>query len=262
MWDFARLAGFKTVLIDAHSPPATLFHSYMSGHEARSIDSIRTETVTPWYNRDHAIPATLLELLQSPQPMLIAVNKFGTHTNYNDAMPPGFTYETKRDDSGSKLDPERRSIVSTYDKALRWSVDGFFKRILPQAIRDDVLIIYTSDHGQALFDGGYDTQHCGLGTRVADGESYVPLFAVTGSKPFLADLQREADRSFNRASHFEIFPTILMAMGYDSSWSTQRYGPSLFNVPHDRKRGFLIGGFYSPTAKWQMLGTNAEFGQD
>ena len=260
MWDFARFAGFKTVLIDGHSPPAPMFHSYMSVHEARSIDSIKTESVTPWYNRDHAIPATLLELLQSPEPMFIAVNKFGAHTNYEDVMPPGFTYATKRDDSGSKLDPPRRSIVTSYDRALRWSVDGFFERILPQAIRDDVLIIYTSDHGQALFDGGYDTQHCALGSRIADGESYVPLFAITGSKPYLADLQREAVRSFNRASHFEIFPTLLSAMGYDPRWSAQRYGPDMFNVPHDRKRGFLVGGFFSATAKWQMLGANTELG--
>ena len=140
--------------------------------------------------------------------------------------------------SGSKLDPARRSIVIVLRRALRWSVDGFFERILPQAIRDDVLIIYTSDHGQALFDGGYDTQHCSLGTRIADGEflrssvcdhriEAIPGRSSARSRSFVQPGQPFRNLSHAALGHGLRFPVV----------SAEVRG--LFNVPHDGSVGFL-----------------------
>ena len=68
---------------------------------------------------------------------------------------------------------------------------------------------------------------------------------------------RDAAAKFHdRASHFEIFPTLLYAMGYNKSWIDQRYGPTLLNIPEHRQRGFLMGTFYHRSAKWLTIGSD------
>jgi hypothetical protein len=72
------------------------------------------------------------------------------------------------------------------------------------------------------------------------GEAYVPLFAITSMPEFEQLLKKGAARGFGRFSHFEIFPTLLLAMGYDPGWVNKTYGPSLMDSPSpDRK--FMIG---------------------
>jgi glucan phosphoethanolaminetransferase (alkaline phosphatase superfamily) len=253
-WQYAKLAGYKTVLIDAHSPPAPLFHSYMDLSEAKSIDEIRQAKDEPSYNRDLKIPAILVDLLSRDEPMFIAVNKWGVHPHFIDRMPPNFHYATEKSPKDPKLTGARGEVVSQYDRSLKWSVDQFFELLGQKIVREDTLVFYTSDHGQALFDGGYESQHCSLGYRIANSEAYVPLFAITGDKDLLRVLDAAAQRFHNLTSHFEIFPTLLYAMGYSREWLNQRYGPTLLEVPEERDRGFLMGTFYQPGAKWLTLG--------
>jgi glucan phosphoethanolaminetransferase (alkaline phosphatase superfamily) len=92
------------------------------------------------------------------------------------------------------LDQSRRESVRDYHRALRWSVDGFFEKVLPA----NTALIYTSDHGEALYEGGYDLGHCS--THPYYGEVYVPLFAATGSSELQASLQAVAKRAYNGAS--------------------------------------------------------------
>jgi glucan phosphoethanolaminetransferase (alkaline phosphatase superfamily) len=254
MWAFAKLAGFTTVLVDAHAPPASLFHSYMNLSEARSIDEIKQMADTPVNRRDRQIPALLLDLLSRDEPMFIVVNKYGVHPPYDHTMPPDFQYKTDRAPTNPKLNAARNEIISQYDRALKWSVDGFFEALGSKIVRDDTLILYTSDHGQAMFDGGYENQHCSLGERIANGEVFVPLFFVTREKHFLQDMQDAARRSRDQASHFEIFPTLLYTMGYAKPWIDQQYGSTLLNVPENRQRQFLMGTFYHQSTKWLTLG--------
>jgi hypothetical protein len=101
-----------------------------------------------------------------------------------------------------------------------------------------------------LFEGGYDLAHCSLTASLHRGEVFVPLFAITHSPALGASFKAEAHRAFNRASHFDIFPTLLESMGYSSEWVEKVYGPSLLNVPVERKRGFLMGTFDDPAALW------------
>jgi hypothetical protein len=47
-----------------------------------------------------------------------------------------------------------------------------------------------------------------------------------------------AARGFGQFSHFEVFPTLLLALGYDPGWVKETYGPSLMDSPSpDRKFG-------------------------
>ena len=252
IWQFAKKAGYQTALIDGWRPLGE-FHSYMDAEEARLIDVNRSAMVGPTHSHDLVAATMLIDLLKRPEPMFIYVNKHGIHPDYAHRFPPALEYDPRVDILPTALDENRRRAVANYHKALRWSVDGFFEKLLPELQRDDVILIFTSDHGQALYEGGYDLSHCSLTTDMHRGEVLIPLFVISHSREALAILHPAAKRAFNRASHFEVMPTLLELMGYGPDWVHSNYGPSLFNVPVDRKRGFLMGTFFHPAATWINL---------
>ena len=109
-------------------------------------------------------------------------------------------------------------MIADYPNAIAWSVDEFFRNLLPAVDLSKTLIIYTSDHGQSLLPGQFT--HCSTPPKVAPGEAYVPLFAITSVPEFERRLEKGAAIGFGRFSHFEVFPTLLLAMGYDTAGST------------------------------------------
>jgi arylsulfatase A-like enzyme len=259
LWQYAHKAGFTTALIDAWQRDRP-FHSYMSEGEAKNIDIKIYPDDEPAYLRDRTVADRLLELLQRDEPLFIYVNKYGIHTPYATAHEPDMNYEPPALtllQGGNILEDYRRNVVREYHKAVKWSVDDFFAKVLPTIVQmPDTAVIYTSDHGQAMFDGGYDASHCSVNPAVAKGEFFVPLFVVTAADQLRAEFAKEARRAFNRAHHFDIFPTLLGMMGYSSQWAAAHYGSSLQNVPIDRERVGLLGTFFSPGARWIAIDGN------
>jgi glucan phosphoethanolaminetransferase (alkaline phosphatase superfamily) len=249
VWQYAKAAGFKTVMIDAFRKFGS-YHSYMNYREAEDIEEYFATLDHPYYKRDVSVAEKLLDVLKRDEPMLIYVNKFGTHQPYDDSFDPDLPYDPSHLVSNLPLTQDRKAAIRDYHKALRWSADTFFEKILP-ALGDDTLLVYTSDHGEALYDGAYDWGHCTSDHNVVvQGEALVPLFVATRASELQAVFRAEASRSFNRVSHFHIFPTILELMGYSQSWIESQYGPSLLQVPSDGRRAFLVGNIESKSAVW------------
>jgi hypothetical protein len=71
---------------------------------------------------------------------------------------------------------------------------------------------------------------------------YVPLFALTESAPLERRFRQGAAHGFDRASDFDIVPTLLLAMGYKEDWVSKKFGTNLFDIPVLRHRQFQIGG--------------------
>jgi hypothetical protein len=92
-----------------------------------------------------------------------------------------------------------------------------------------------------LYDGGYKQSHCTFNGPVVPGEGYVPLFAMTHVDPYEHRMRQAAAGGRDHLSHFEIFPTLLSAMGYDASWTKGQYGQSLLDAPNIVGRGFYVG---------------------
>ena len=151
---------------------------------------------------------------------------------------------------GQTLDRE----ITLYPNAITWSVDEFFKHLLPAVDLSKTLIIYTSDHGQSLLPGHFT--HCSTTPNAPPSEAYVPLFATTSVPEFKRGLEKGAAGDFGRFSHFEVFPTLLLAMGYDTGWVSRTYGPSLMDPP-SRDRKFMIG---SPRLHPMMIPADRNLG--
>lgn len=260
IWRYAQRAGYRTVLMDPFKGDR---YGYMNANEWRSIDHYVREGDLPTYQRDGAIAERLVKLLQEDVPSFIYVNKFGTHFPYEFSYPPAASDVSARPQSrslaaywGDALHSfysdsdlaNREALHRSYSNAIHWSVDGFFKRLLGRFDESRVLLIYTSDHGQSLLEGGQRLSHCSM-QNAQIGEGLVPLFALTKNPEIASKLRTSAARAFDRATHFEIVPTLLLAMGYQDQWVKERYGASLFDIPIEQPRQFLIGG-NSPTGNW------------
>jgi glucan phosphoethanolaminetransferase (alkaline phosphatase superfamily) len=236
-WEFARKAGYKTVHIEARRGPG----DGISLAERTLVDSIMNVNKTVGYLRDQVIGDKLLHALKEEGPAFIYIEKFGVHRYYSDKYPPDFrAVPTPLSDSVWSVDGDDMGEreLAHYSNAIAWSVDEFFRRVLPAVDLHKTLIIYTSDHGQSLLPGRFP--HCSTTPTIPPAEAEVPLFAITSKPDFEQRLEQGAARGFGQFSHFEVFPTLLLALGYDAGWVKETYGPSLMDSPSPDKK-FMIG---------------------
>jgi glucan phosphoethanolaminetransferase (alkaline phosphatase superfamily) len=181
--------------------------------------------------------------------------KMGSHFPYASRYPKD--QEIFRPTTPPEWVDDLVSNVNTYDNTLRWNCDNFFERLTTtlKSTHKNIIVLYTSDHGQVL-PGQPETRG---GIRMPHGHPHlppivanVPLLAF-GFGPkgtdFLQRLRRN-DTLINNCSHFQLFPTLLMTMGYPQADVRKYYGDSLLDkLQPDRTRYFITGGLNSVRSK-------------
>ena len=95
----------------------------------------------------------LLLALKEEGPAFIYVEKFGVHFPYFNKYPPDFrTLSTPLSNTVSSVVSHDiyagERALAQYSNAVAWSVDEFFRNLLPAVDLHKTLIVYTSDHGQ------------------------------------------------------------------------------------------------------------------
>lgn len=243
IWQYAEAAGFRTTLLDGWGR----LHSYMDEAEHQQIDDFMYVDAAE-HERDQLLPPLIAERLRGPAPAFVYVNKLGIHPKYALKVPPGVTDTPAQPPPVVELDARRRADVDDYHRALRHSVDDFFADLWPR-LPADAAVLYTSDHGQSLYEGGYDLTHCSLTPNAHRGELRVPLFVLTKDAALQRRLNDAASRIRDRADHYALFSTVLEVMGYAADWAEHEYGPSLWTATPG-PRGFLLGTYNQPGAYW------------
>ncbi|MBG0792066.1 sulfatase-like hydrolase/transferase [Methylocystis sp. H62] len=241
IWDYAKHGGYHAIYIDTWRSPFNYGNGFTPA-ESQKIDKKISVLDDPSYLRDEKVVNVIKQTLEAGanEKIFLYVDKFGVHSPYYDKYPREKTIFTPE---GSALIDISRAH---YANAIAWSVDNFFARLKNVLSMDRTLLIYTSDHGQTLSDS-LPLSHCsnGVDQKTVSGEGYVPLFAKTNDEGFGKLLRHTASEGNNHFSHFEIFPTLLLAMGYEYKWVKERYGDSLLDIPASgKKRAFYAG---SPT---------------
>jgi lipid A ethanolaminephosphotransferase len=236
MWEYAKRAGYDTAFINSFDIPRQNWYSY-SPAERRLIDKTENMLDVQLYMRDFHIADIVTRLVNEAngRKMFLYVDKFGVHVPYDNKFPPDRIRFAAA--ANSNID----KTIAEYKNAISWSVDHFFERLKGRIDLSKTLIIYTSDHGQSLYDGGYKQAHCTFGDKVVEGEGKVPLFAMSHVEPFARSLRKAAAADFSRFSHFDVFPTMLEAMGYDRTWIAGKYRSSMLFGSHAEPRGFYYG---------------------
>jgi hypothetical protein len=224
IWAFARSAGFRTTLIDGQSKGA--MQNFLSSSELAMIDEFITADVG--VDTDLKIATLLRERLARPGRELIWFVKRGSHFPYELNYPHG----TLPDDA-----PKREK----YTAAVSYATGGFFRALAGGIPLDRTLLVYTSDHGQNLASRAV---HCS--DQGHPDEFSVPLVAVTAVATLRTSLTSDLPAMRDRATHLNIFPTLLVALGYSRDWVTANYGATLAGPSGDY---LTVGWVPYPTRK-------------
>ncbi|MGY4711958.1 sulfatase-like hydrolase/transferase [Mycolicibacterium sp. CBM1] len=252
IWQYAKKAGLDTVYIDAQRTGGDL-QNLMTDAEKHDIDQLVQFDGVPVVQRDMAALAKLVQLLGDDKPQLILMNKVGAHfpvadkypddfLEYRPVLPRGSSTETTDTGSREGFDgsPEAWTAYrNSYRNTLSWSVGEFFRRLFAEANLSHTALIYTSDHGQDLHERGRPGVNTHCDSDPVQEEGLVPLVLIQGDDTAEIDWQAHLAQNRNASSHYNIFPTLLILMGYDPAGVRSAYGPSL-DVPTDDPFSFNV----------------------
>jgi hypothetical protein len=206
IWGYARKAGYHTILIDGQTKGVP--QNLLLPPERALIDEMRL--AAGGIDTDVGIADALNRQFRSGRRSFTYVVLQGVHFQYQDHYPAG-------------LIPPDSPTIRHYETALRYSKGRFFERLLKGVDREQVAIVYTSDHGQNLAEGALP--HCS--PTPGPNEFRVPLLAFLPRS--LAARYAGAARSGHSAS--QIFPATLGWMGYDGETVRRHYDNDLTAAP-------------------------------
>jgi glucan phosphoethanolaminetransferase (alkaline phosphatase superfamily) len=245
IFQYARRSERRTAFLAAQKIKSWY---YVSPFDLNAIDHYRGLRERHPEISDAAIDERLIDELEvvlaaSPEGSFSYLLKMGAHFPYGEKHPEGA--EGAPPEALAALpNAERRALVAAYAPAARWASDGFLQKLLNRLEGQDAVVVYTSDHGQSLLEGGIKGTH-GIYRDPPASQANVPLMVFgtnEDQRRALAELSREVlPRHRDRMCHEEIFPTLLGFLGFEAGAIREHYGPGLFS-PHDpRPRRFFSG---------------------
>ena len=187
------------------------------------VDRVGDFPVMETWDIDNQIARRVNKIIEQSSGNFIFIFKHGCHIPYQKNFPASEaiwfpTYTT--DDLYAIPKAEKSTeVVNAYDNSLRYNINSFFKNLIDDYsdIPNDSVIIYTGDHGQTLF-AGAKASHGGE-TKI---EASVPLFIV-------GKLASNIDTGY-KASHQNLYPTLLDLMNYPEELRERKDVPSLFKA--------------------------------
>jgi glucan phosphoethanolaminetransferase (alkaline phosphatase superfamily) len=145
----------------------------------------------------------------------IVLNKRGVHFLYEYSYPPEYA-QWLPTPPGANYQAYPDLARNAYDNGVYYNVNTFFERLLPEeAALTDTVYVYTSDHGQTLFEDNANWLHCNF-TRL---EASVPMLIVGRVQP--------PGNLGYPASHSNILPTVLDLLGAPEALRAEVDAPSL-----------------------------------
>ena len=233
IWQYAKKSGYTTTYIDAQKQPGT-YGNHMSIQETADIDNMiqfkspQIERDINYISNDFSAAKKSMELIRQNKFNFIFINKLGAHVPYEGKYPEkAGKYKPHMKLFESIDESKRDELINSYKNAISWNLENFFSELLVKGKLHNTLIIYTSDHGQNLLDDG-KTTHC---SRKSDSpyQGVVPLLLITENPELLERIKQGRNSNKDSASHFNIFPTLLILMGYDQKIVKLGYDQDLFS---------------------------------
>lgn len=230
IWQFTKKAGFFNVYLDAQSAEEWAnYQNFMNEHEVSFVDELFRVRQKVAYESDAVARNKLIDLIRQPGKTFIMLNKYGIHFPYFRSYPKEYNIFSPALEQGEPMNDREKSL-NTYMNGIRWSVDDWFKGLLSESGDfKTYVIIYTSDHGQNIVDDGTLATHCR--PRANRFEGIVPMIVFSNDASILKRYKAIQEASYDKTSHFQVFPTLLRLAGYNDSWVRSHYGASLSEAP-------------------------------
>lgn len=241
VWQYAKRAGYRTILLDGQAIKGQL-NDRISKDELRYIDTLIYIEGKESCEKDSKIAKFIADNIshKNNKPLFIYAVKSGLHFPYDVHVPK----EKRKFGSNSKGYNviSKSDLVNSYKNGISYIIDPFFRILFENKTYKNSVILYTSDHGQNLLDNGLRISH-GSMTNVSPYEGLVPLFVITDNDFYRKEFQSASVKNYNKASHFNIYPTALVIMGYDKKEVDKYHGKNLFDditEPRKFNSGLLI----------------------
>ena len=227
IWDYARRARMNTVYIKEQVGPARLSNSLSPQEQNHINEVLSSEGKSPLARDLHAV-SLVRDLLTRPKPQFILLVKSGVHFPYERAYPAEHARFRPYLGVGNRISISNKILLeNSYKNAIAWNIDQWFEALFEVPF-DETVLLYTSDHGQNLFDNGRAMTHCS--TSPSPFEGLVPMLAITRHPEWADQFQHAAARNVNRTSHFNLFATLLVLFGYDRDQVAAHHEPSLLDA--------------------------------
>jgi len=237
VWAYAKNAGLSTYFIEGQQYLIKEHDEYI---DTTNIDRVisRRELLDPSkneYRTDINSIEVIRKLISQPGKKFIYLVKQGSHFPYEGNYPRDyrpykpFMSQESISSPQNQVTEDKLRVENSYKNVLSWGVGEFFKEFMKLDLRNTV-VLYTSDHGQKLYNegGGSFFTHCNT-TNVDPHEGLVPLVVISDSLSMTAIFNEAGRLNYNRASHLNIYPTVLKLLGYDDNFITEKYGNTLFS---------------------------------
>ena len=185
-------------------------------------ESLRKQGLKQWEIDEH-IAEIVNKIFTASTGNFIFIYKRGCHFPYEKNFPPNEAVwqPVYHFQEQYEIPPADKllAVINSYDDSLRYNLDGFFKKLAVDYanLPNNTVIVYTGDHGESFYENG----RAGHGGETP-GEAEVPLFILGGR-------QIKPDLSY-KASHHNIFATLLDLMNYPDELRRPGYSPSLFKA--------------------------------
>ena len=235
VFQYCKNAGVTTIRIDSNMRSATNFvfkqHDLLFTDRYLHVTKAFTKTENKWDLDRKAIPF-ILKSLENNERVLVYFSKEGAHFPQVTSMPPGYT-ETRKE-----LSHINNAKMREYLAAVNWCADGFISMLMEKLKDQNVLVIYTSDHGKSIL----EKRHRWSG--VNKEQISVPFLLIPVGEQatnFIKTHRAYLKGLKNKASHFQIFSSILYLMGYERKDIIKHYHPDLFSGDISKPRIFYHG---------------------
>lgn len=259
LWEYAKRSGYRTVFIDAQAgniSNAGLMQNFMTMQEKSQIDGFYAIRDIPGAEADGKLAEIIVKELAGSKPVFIYANKNGAHFPYDHAYPAkaGVFHPTMTE---SGVDSVHTRIAS-YRNAISWSVDTFMGALFAAADLSNATLVYTSDHGQEFQPDSLT--HCQVDTP-DPRMGLVPLMVYSSDPSLRAQLWDGAKQLQDKASQFQVAPTLLQLMGYRLEDIATVYDESLL-MGSEREAAFTSGdvfGLFSSTVRSTPIDLSADY---
>lgn len=230
IFQYAKAMGYRTYYMDAQ---ANSFWNGLTDSDVPFIDVwLKAADFGHDLESDFRAADRIAQIVSEGEGNFIVLNKRGVHFLYETSYPSNAAVWLPLPDDY----PSHPELVpNSYDNGILYNVNTFFERLLanPQILKNTA-ILYTSDHGQTLFENHVSWLHCNYTPQ----EATVPLILLGRDLPAISNNYT--------ASHSNIFPTLLDLMGVPRKERLHSYAPSLFAKAEeiDPDRFFFDGSLH------------------
>ena len=163
IFTYAQNAGYKTAYLSGQSYDSHL-QNYMTKYDLEDIDYFHQPTTIDEKDNilaDELLAENIINYLNQNDGSFIYVVKSGSHFPWKNNYPMDEEiFKPSMVANESIISSESLLRLNTYLNSIRWKTDHFFQSLLKDtSILENTIIMYTSDHGQAL-NGQSNQTHC------------------------------------------------------------------------------------------------------